>query len=221
MKIPSDEFCRSLFEQYAVPAPIRRHLAKVEDVGTFLATQLVNAGVDIDVPLVAVGCRLHDAFKAASLEALVPRPEWGYVPTARELEVWKELRSRFAGLHETIVAATVLREASYPEFADFVAQIGSTGNPTYLTERIELQLLHYADWRVQFDTIISFDDRLAYLREAYKTKWIDRGESWWEDILHEEKELERRLFERLPFAPDDLAAAMEAAVAAGDHTSRA
>lgn len=208
MEIPTEERCEALFETYAVPAPIRRHCAVVESVGRFLADQIRDAGVAIDVELVVIGCKVHDAFKAASLEKLDARPEWGYVPSDREIAAWRTLRARFAGRHETLVAAEVLRP-DYPEFADFVAKIGSTGNPTYLTEGIELKVLHYADWRVQFDHIIDFDERLDYLREAYKGQWIDKGEGWWEKTLDAEKDLEAELFGPLAFTPAELADAME------------
>ena len=204
MKIPSREYCDALIEEYAVPAPIRRHCAVVERVGEQLARDLRDAGVPVNVELVVVGCRLHDAFKAASLPELVARPEWGYEPSDRELEVWAALRERFTGMHETIVAAHILAD-EFPEFSAFVAKIGSTGNPTYLTERLELKILHYADWRVQFEEIIEFDDRLDYLRDAYRHQWIDRGETWWEDTLAAEKKLEAEIFEPLDYTPGDLA----------------
>ena len=208
-RVPSEDYCHALYDQYAVPETIQRHCRKVAEVGVFLAKKLKEAGTKVDAELVTAGCLIHDAFKTASLEKLEPRPEWGYTPSERELEVWRELRARFAGMHETLVAAEMLR-GEFPEFADFVSKIGSTGNPTYLTERIELKVLHYADWRVQFDQIISFDDRLEYLRETYKHKWIDKGEGWWDQKLQEEKDLERELFQHLNFSPDELTAAMAA-----------
>jgi hypothetical protein len=191
-------------DRYAVPAPIRRHCSVVELVGERIARDLADAGVEIDVELVVVGCRLHDAFKAASLKELVPRPEWGYEPSERELEAWAALRRRFTGVHETIVAARILAP-EFPEFAEFVAKIGSTGNPTYLTERLELKIVHYADWRVQFDEIIDFDDRLDYLRETYKDQWSDKGAGWWDETLVAEKALEAEIFERLDYSPNELA----------------
>ena len=207
MQIPTQSQCEALFDEYAVPAPIRRHCAVVEAVGRFLSEQLYEAGITIDVELVVIGCKVHDAFKAASLEKLDPRPEWGYVPSERELAVWRDLRTEFAGLHETLVAAEMFR-AEFPEFADFVAKIGSTGNPTYMSERLELRVLHYADWRVQFDEIIDFDDRLDYLRDAYRGQWIDKGEDWWEQTLADEQALEAEIFRPLSFTPPELVAVM-------------
>lgn len=209
MNIPTERECEQMLEEYAVPPPIRRHCEVVESVGRFLAEELDAAGVGIDINLVATGCRLHDAFKAASLERLEPRAEWGYMPTQRERLKWRELRATFAGVHETLVAAEMLR-GEFPEFADFVAKIGSTGNPTYLDGRLELRVLHYADWRVQFDRIIDFDDRLNYLRDTYRGQWIDKGEGWWEQTLAEEKALEAEIFRPLSFQPAELATVMAA-----------
>ena len=47
MKIPSDDFCRNLFDRYAVPETIRRHCDKVAKVGTFLAEKLRDTGVEV------------------------------------------------------------------------------------------------------------------------------------------------------------------------------
>ncbi len=203
MKIPSQDYCRFVYEKFAVPSTIQRHCIKVAQVGVFLAQKLKEAGAEVEVELVMAGCLLHDAFKAASLSKLEAKPEWQYLPSEREIEVWKQLRERYAGIHETLVASDILRE-EFPEFANFVSQIGSAGNPTYLRGGIELKILHYADWRVQFDQIVSFDSRLEYLRNAYLHKWIDKGKMWWEQKLQEEKNLEAELFSHLPFTPDEL-----------------
>ena len=207
MKIPSNEYCNNLLSQYHVPQPICRHCEVVTKVGVTLANCLLKAGVDINIELVEAGCRVHDAFKAASLKELTPIPKLNYIPTQEEITVWKEMRDRFEGIHETLIAAQILQN-EYPEFADFVSQIGSTGNSCYLQGGIELKVIHYADWRVQLDQIISFDDRLAYLRETYKDSWAKAGISW--DIRYEqEKLIEQEIFERLAFTPEDLARIVE------------
>lgn len=207
MRIPSNEYFANLLNEYCVPNPIRRHCEVVTKVGVILAKQLLQAGVHIDVLLVEAGCRVHDAFKAASLKELTPIPELGYVPAEEEIEIQKRLSKRFKGIHETLIAAQML-QSEYPEFADFVSRIGSTGNPCYLEEGIELKVLHYADWRVQLDQIISFDDRLAYLCKAYKDSWEKTGISW--DVRYQqEKEIEREIFKKLDYSPDDLARIVE------------
>lgn len=118
--------------------------------------------------------------------------------------MWKMLRSRYAGVHETLVAADVLRPI-FPEFSEFVANIGSTGNSIYLNGGMELKVVHYADWRVQFTTIIPFRDRLQYLKDTYLPRHPDKGDAWWEAAVQKELELEHEIFRHLPYGPDDLA----------------
>lgn len=207
MRLPSNEYFEKLLSEYHVPKPIRRHCEVVTKVGVVLANHLLQAGVDIDIPLVEAGCRVHDVFKAASLKELTPIPELGYIPAREEIKFQRELNERFKGVHETIIAAQML-QSEYPEFADFVSRIGSTGNPCYFQEGIELKVLHYADWRVQLDQIISFDDRLAYLCDTYKEGWKKTGVSW-EMRYQMEKKLEREIFEKLYYSPDDLARVVE------------
>lgn len=211
MRIPTEDECRRIFEHYAVPSTVVRHCTKVAEIGTFLARKIREAGQTVDVPLVTAGCLLHDAFKAVSLSSLHARPEWGYVPTAREIEGWKQLRERYPGKHETEVAADVLGH-DYPQFAAFVAKIGGVQQHSYYQQGMELAIIHYADWRVQLDRVVPFDERLDYLRDAYRHKWIERGEGYWQERLAQEKELEAGLFRFLPFAPEALADALNAAV---------
>jgi len=207
MRIPSNEFCDSIMEEYCVPAPIRRHCEVVTEVGITLANHLKNAGVDVNISLVEAGCRVHDAFKGASLKELTPLPEMNYTPSQQEIKVWEKLRKRYQDIHETLIAADILRN-EYPDFAEVVSQIGSTGNSCYLHGGIELKIMHYADWRVQFDKITSFDDRLAYLCETYKDSWSKAGISW-DSRYEQEKQLEKEIFDKLDFTPDDLARVVE------------
>lgn len=209
MELPSPEYIRTeLFDKYAVPSTVRRHCEKVRDVGEVLANGLLNDGVPIDLDLVDRGCLVHDAMKAVTLSTLVANSEFRYVPSAREIEVQARLKERYAGLHETLITADILRPA-FPEFSDFVANIGSTGNTTYLDGGIELKIIHYADWRVQFDRIVPFRDRLQYLKDTYLHRYPEKGDEWWEAAVKKELELEQEIFVHLPFQPDDLARIMD------------
>ncbi len=177
-------------------------------MGEVLAIGLRDDGVQIDLDLVDRGCLVHDAMKAVTLPTLVANPEFRYVPSAREIEVQARLKQRYAGLHETLITADILRP-SFPEFSDFVANIGSTGNTTYLDGGIELKVIHYADWRVQFDRIVPFRDRLQYLKDTYLSRQPEKGDAWWEAAVKKEMELEQEIFVHLPFQPDDLARVMD------------
>lgn len=209
MELPSREYIiAELFDKYAVPSTIRRHCEKVRNVGEVLAIGLHNDGVQIDLDLVDRGCLVHDAMKAVTLPRLVANSEFDYIPLAKEIEMQIMLKERYAGLHETLIVADLLR-SSFPEFSDFVANIGSTGNTTYLDGGIELKVVHYADWRVQFDRIVPFRDRLQYLKDTYLHRHSDKGDEWWEVAVKKELELEQEIFTHLSFKPDDLAEVIE------------
>ena len=211
MKIPSKLECLDLFDKYLVPQNVRRHCKKVSIVGTKLADELKNKGVDVDVPLVEIGCLLHDMMKIYALDSLVPRPESGYFgPTVEEKKLWDHLSKEFADengdrLHETLILSKIL-EQEYPEFSEFVSKIGSTGNPTYLQGSIELKIIHYVDWRIDKDYIVDLQKRLDYLGVRYRDSWQKKGRdvTWWENMVKLEKDLETELFRYLDFSPEDL-----------------
>ena len=205
MRLPSAEYIEAnIYEKYAVPTTIQGHCEKVRDVGTTLAKGLQNDGVQISPLMVDRLSLVHDAMKVVSLPTLVTNPDFRYVPSARELEAQTQLKERYLGMHETLIIADILR-TDFPEFSEVVANIGSTGNPTYLNGSIELKVAHYADWRVQYTDIVPFSDRLDYLKRTYLTKQPEKGDAWWEEAVQKELALEREIFSHLPYKPEDLA----------------
>jgi hypothetical protein len=199
VKLPSEAECEKLLERYATSS-IRRHVARVRDVGVFLAKQLEKKGVDIDVELVSAACLLHDLMKLATFESLDPQPAFGFVPTPHEIATWKEMRERYKGMHETQITASVLR-GDFPEFAEFIAELGSTQDPRYFAGSLEIKLVHYADSRVQSDTIVALRERLAYLEKKYAS---EEQRALWEERVAKELALENEIFLRLDIAPENL-----------------
>ena len=206
MKIPSFEYCNHLWVNHNVPFSVRRHCETVTKVGVMLARHLQRAGVEIDVKLVEIGCRVHDAFKPISLSNEDLQTSG---LTQEAIDFWNKMRTKYTSNegrveHETIVAARELN-FEFPEFSEnFVKNIGSTNNPCYLNKELtyglELRVSHYADWRVQFDQIISFDDRLEYLHRT----WFNSSKDEWEMRKSKEKALEKEIFDHLTFTPDEL-----------------
>lgn len=215
MNLPSHEYINEdLYERYAVPSMIREHCERVRDVGMVIALGVQATAREVDVELVDRICLVHDAMKAVTLPPLVENPDYDYVPTEREIKVQAQLQERYPkGIHETLIVADILRP-DFPEFSEHVANIGSTGNPTYLTEGIELKIAHYADWRVQHDRIVPFDERLQYLKDTYLSRHPEKGDDWWQNAVQDEKRLESEIFAGLSFTPDELDEAVQAATSA-------
>jgi hypothetical protein len=209
MDLPTRRQVDALFEDYAVPKPIWRHCQAVAQVGRFLACELVRAGVAVDVDLVERSCLVHDLFKVATLEELDARPEWGYWPSHAETQAWRRLREQHSGKHETEILGVVLVDR-FPEFAGFVSRLGSLEHPTYLFESLETKLVHYADWRVQHDIVVTLAERLEYLRRVYAREGQRVGTRTWTQVELSEFALEAALFAALDFTPAELSAKVSA-----------
>jgi hypothetical protein len=69
---------------------------------------------------------------------------------------------------------------------------------------IELQIEHYADWRVLVDKVISLQQRTDDLNIRYKDKIALDGMALWEKRVQVEKEVEKYIFEKLDFNADEL-----------------
>jgi HD superfamily phosphodiesterase len=62
-----NESIESLYDMYAVPANIRRHMQQVAKIAVFLAERLSERGIKIDVELVRRAAMLHDLFRIVDI----------------------------------------------------------------------------------------------------------------------------------------------------------
>ncbi len=195
--LPSQEYCRQLYDAYKVPQRIRDHCEAVAVVSDVFVENGLRKTVDAD--LLNRLALVHDAFKAGSL-SLISFVEEPF--TTDELGAWRYLRKNYGHLHEVDTAAAIVGE-EFPYFSDLVRMIGSTANPRYLGEEVpfDIQVSHYADWRVQGFEVMSFSERLAYLQDRY----FKGDESTWEARLKQERAIEIAIFQNLDFEPDELA----------------
>ena len=195
--LPSQEYCRNLHDIYAVPKRVRDHCEAVVVVGDVLVEN--GLGEVVDDALLNRLALVHDSFKVGSLSL----NDFAKEPfSVDELGAWRYLRTNYGHLHEVDTAAAILAE-DFPEFSKLVSMIGSTANPRYLGEEVpfDVQVSHYADWRVQGSGIMSFDDRLDYLQRRY----FKGDQATWEARLEQERAIETAIFEHLNFNPDELA----------------
>ncbi len=173
VRLPSLEDCYQLLKTEGVPDHILRHSEKVALVAVFLGKALLSVGESLNLKLVCAGGLLHDLTKHRSLHT---------------------------GENHAESARKRLQKLGYSEVANVV------GNHIFLkpgpprSPIREDELVYYADKRVKHETIVSLHERFEDLRVRYGRSpyaWIRLWRL--EDLT---KLLERRIFKKLPFAPE-------------------
>jgi hypothetical protein len=202
MKLPTQEQCLAYFDRYKVPKNIQAHCRIVQNTAVFLAQELnKEENNKINVELVRCLSIFHDLFKVVDIdyEGSNNNHLHNYQLTEEEYEMWKKLREKHNGMHETEVAFHVLKE-DFPELAESIK-----GRP--LNEKTQEQLLiHYCDWITLRDQIVSLKERLVYLLEAYPIKMKQQQYIREIEVM---KQYEQKLFSRLTFQQEELKTKIE------------
>ena len=98
---------------------------------------------------------------------------------------------------------SLLTDLGYPEVGCIIAQHVRLAHYFSSATPTEAEIVNYADKRVLHDQITPLSGRIAYILERYGGS-LERTQ----DILltwQKTERLEARLFERLPFSPEDIA----------------
>jgi uncharacterized protein len=137
--------------------------------------EMLAGELRLDLGLVRAAALLHDVTKPESLET----KEDHAVTGARLL----------AGMGHEDVARLVRQHVRLDVY--FASE-----------EPDEAEVVNYADKRVLHDRIVSLEQRMTYIVERYAVTEEHRRRIrfFWDRTV----ELERRLFDRLPFAPGDI-----------------
>lgn len=204
--LPSHEECLSMIRDCHVPVHIVRHNETAAKLGVFLARQLIERGLDVDVELVERACLLHDLFRVCDFPLEDFR--WFEQPvTEDDKHRWRRLKARHGHLrHED--AADAFLKGRYPVLATtirrhrYVAVLDETDCPQSWEEK----LVYYADKRAMHDTIVPLKDRLE---DAHRRSSIAMAKAGIARCLEMEKavdarilELEAEIFDVLGLSPD-------------------
>ncbi len=198
MKLPSIEECNELFEEYKVPGTIREHCKAVHTVAIFLTQELIKNDYPLDIKVVEPFSYLHDFMKAVVLENLTD-PFYNYHPTKEEVEMHQKLRFKYEGLSETFVTYLILKE-KYPEFAKLFLELDQLTQNPQAQVREESKFIHYVDWRILSNKIVSLKERMDYIHQRYGD-WMKKKKINWEKTKEEQYAYEQKLFKNLPFLP--------------------
>ena len=195
MNLPTEKQCLNYFVEYKVPLNIRQHCLKVQEVAVFLATKVQQSERAIDLVLVERLALLHDLFKMVAIKEFGAGPHKDAVITKEEVEFWKGLRKKYAGMYEGDVAFHIFKN-TFPEFAETLRRVS---NPRHENPTWEELIVHYADWRVFQNNVVPLDERLAYLRKQYP-----RDESAWAAYTEKIKHHEKMIMKKAKINPNDL-----------------
>ena len=175
MKIPTLEQCYHLMSEMKMMDQIVVHSMQVCRVATYLTDYLVGQHTRLNAGMIRSAALLHDITKTRSFNT---------------------------GEDHALTGSQFLADRGYLEVGDLVRQhVVMDAYRTGKTLR-EVEIINYADKRVLHDKIVSLDKRLEYILERYAQKPGDRERI---DLLWQKtKRLEDRIFNDLPFAPENL-----------------
>lgn len=202
MKLPSVKECEALFRQYHVPKNIEAHCKAVSVFAFSIAQKLQEKSVSINIELVKIGALLHDLMKAVTLESLDGTGKFAYTPNSDEIAMWKQLRVRYPGIHETEITSKLL-SPNYPELAKFLKDEGNASlTPTFTSW--EVKVVHYADWRFIGTTFVPLNVRMDDIFQRYARKNKIGGIKDWDIFVSEQRKAEKEISDALQCSPEDL-----------------
>jgi uncharacterized protein len=184
-KVPSVEQCYRLLKGYNVPDHIVQHSEMVRKVAGFLADELNKQGENLTIPEIEAAALLHDMTKMEGL-----RTSQDHAKTGKRLL----LRLGFKRIGDIVAEHIRLQEVQ---------------NPGPLTEG---EIINYSDKRVMHTRVVPLAERFADLRKRYGARGL--GKNAIERIIaleYKSNELERKIFSKLDFTPEDLSHLVERA----------
>lgn len=147
-----------LIKEFHVPQHVERHCIAVAKLAVQIGRKLQKQGIAVNLELVRLSALLHDLVRVVDFRTFSPDTFPDPV-TKKDIEVWKLLRKKYAGLHHAIAGASILEERGFSDVAKIVkhhryAQI-KDGFGSW-----EEKLVYYADKRAKHDEIVPLKERL-------------------------------------------------------------
>lgn len=166
-----------------------------------MARQLQEKGVSTNVELVSCLAYFHDLCKMIVLTDFGKNKfHQDAVITREQEQFWKEMQKKYPNYYEGEVAYELFKDV-YPELAFSLKTVSSSKNENPSWEQA---IVHYADWRVLREKVVSLSERLAYLRKRYP-----RADDSWQRYEKAIKAQEEKIFSPLSFSSDELAVEMQ------------
>lgn len=175
--IPTEKECHDLMDKYGMLDNIREHSMVVAEMVRTISHGLVSSGVQLSVDKAVAGALLHDIAKTLCL--------------------------RTGGDHASLGKEICLRH-HLDEIADIVAE--HIWLESYSLDGVysEKEIVYYSDKRVLHTSVVSLDERMHDIIDRY-----GRNDSRLSHLVRMNfticKGIERKLFTKLDFGPEQLA----------------
>lgn len=195
MKLPTKEQALDYFDEYLIPQNIKEHCLVVRNLANFLAKKLIEGGESLDLELVDCASLLHDLFKFFTLKKLEPNKFFNNKFSLEQQNKWKEMKEKYPQKYEGDIAFDIFGE-KYPDLAQSLFVLG---NPYQEVQTKENLLIHYCDWLVIQDKIVTMEERLAYLNQMYLP-------NVWSNDYPQMKEYEKKLMKKIDLKPGQISA---------------
>ena len=197
MDLPTEEECLQYFEEFKVPRNIKEHCIAVRDVAVFLAKELKKSEVAVNIGLVSTIAVLHDLFKPVAIINFKPYP--GITITADQLNLWADLRKKYSGKYENEIAYDFFKD----KFPLLAVSLRDACDPEHREKTWEEKIVHYIDWRISEERIISLIERMNILEKRYP------HEKRWNVFREIAISIEEEIFSKLDFTPGRLGERMK------------
>ncbi len=167
--LPTRAECFKLIRQYHVPSHIVKHNLAVSKLAVFLARQLKEKSLRVNVEQVDKACLLHDIVRICDFKEL-NYSRFNETVSKEDKAKWNQIRHRYHNLGHEDVAYEILK-GKYPTLAltvkkhRYMAMLNKDERPISWEEK----LVYYADMRVMHDKIVPLKDRLedGHKRNAF------------------------------------------------------
>ena len=174
--IPNEKECYTLMARYQMLDNIREHSIVVADIVRIISRSLLNSGVQISEEKAVAGALLHD--------------------------VGKTLCLRVGGDHAAM-GGEICKKHNFDEIADIVSEHVTLKEYRPDGEYSEKEIVYYADKRVLHSSVVSLEERLQDILERYGGNDRRIRQLIRENFVVSER-VERKIFSKLDFKPEDL-----------------
>jgi uncharacterized protein len=175
--IPDVNKCFEIMDKYGMLDNIKEHSVVVEKVASLIARANIEAGFNISIEKVRAASLMHDIGKTLCLDS----------------------KDDHAALGRDICI-----QNNFIEIADIVGEHIRLKRYDPDEDVRAGEIVYYADKRVNHNKVVSLDERLEYILVRY-AKNKEPISTLIKKNFKECREVEKKLFARLDFRPQDLA----------------